>query len=331
MDSQKLYANYGCRIWPRLAAFAVAAGLLEIDHSYLSLGGKGRGSYCKTYRFAAPVSITETAELACRWHPGRIRRAKSQAAAVAVMSPAQLYVCAAVHRLTVAPDWRNDPKVTSAGAKSLERIERGGFFCKPDKNGRLHTNLSNMAKSARPHIRLDGAPIVGVDFSALHPNLILSLSKDADERAKLAEWLAGDFYTRLIDLDFAARRAVNPRVRPMARKTAKKTFNAAVNDRVANEESYRIFGVFAAQFPKTAQLVRDLKANDYRDAACVLQRMESRLIFAEVVTALQLARVPVVSLHDALYCTPEHVETVRLEMERAAVRLLGVRIQAKAG
>jgi hypothetical protein len=311
-------------------AFCVSRGLLVVGEAYRAAGGKGRGSFCKTYSFPPDISAQSTVQVVTTWQPRRFARKRKTEETAASLSPAQSYVWQNVQKLTVAPGWES-AGLSEDAKPGLARIAAGDFHVTSDANGRLHHNLTNLDSDARPFLRLNGAPLVGVDYSAFHPHLILSLAKDADERAKLAEWLAGDFYTRLIDLDFSARRTVNPRVRPMARQTAKKGFNSAVNDEVKNEGNYRIFAVFAREFPKTAQIVRDLKSNDYRDAACVLQRMESNLVFSEVVTALHLKGVPCLSLHDCIYSAADHTETVRHEMESAAWRLLRVRITAKAG
>jgi hypothetical protein len=159
-----------------------------------------------------------------------------------------------------------------------------------------------------------------VDFSALHPNLILSLAPNGTEKDKLATWLAeGLFYEKLM-----AGLLI-----PISRPEAKTTFNAAVNDRVKREFKYPIFEVFSREFPSIAQIVRNLKRGDHSNAASVLQKLESRLIFTEVVTALEKKGIPCISLHDAIFAAPEYSGEIAAEMIKAARRSLGVTIMAK--
>lgn len=319
LDSRNLRSNYGPACWAKMSDFMVRQKLLEIDGSYWA--GKGSGK-CKTYSLPPPVKECEKAKVTCSWQPRRGAWAERRAEVLSIMSQAQLYVRGAVYRLTVSADWRSDTSLSEAGQGNLKRIEDKEFFCEPDKNGRLHHNLTNMSKCARPHVRLDGRPLVGVDFSALHPNLILSLAPDGEEKTKLAAWLAeGLFYEKL-----AAGLA-----EPITRSKAKITFNAAVNDHFKREDRYPIFEVFAREFPKIADIVRRLKWGNHKNAACVLQRLESRLIFAEVIAALEKRSIPCISLHDAIFAAPEYSEEIASEMVKAAKRSLGVSIIAKAG
>ena len=142
---------------------------------------------------------------------------------------------------------------------------------------------------------------------------------DTAERAKLAEWLAGDIYGKLAES-----------TDPKARKEAKLQFNAGVNDRIEHECRYRAFVAFAREFPAAAAVIRSWKRDTHADAANVLQRLESRLIFTEVAAACMAHRVPVISLHDALFVATRHVEFLRMEMVAAAQRLLRVGINVKA-
>lgn len=319
LDSRNLRSNYGPACWAKISGFMVKHGLLEINGSYWANKGSGK---CKTYSFPKPVKDCEKTKVSCSWQPRRGAWAERRVEILSIMSPAQLYVRAAIYRLTVSPDWRAAPSLTEAGKANLKRIEEKEFFCEPDKNGRLHHNLTNMSRCARPHVRLDGKPLVGVDFSALHPNLILSLAPAGAEKDKLAVWLAeGQFYERLM----AGLEVQIPRPK------AKITFNAAVNDEVKNEHRYPIFAVFAKEFPKTAQIVRSLKQKENSNAACVLQRLESRLIFAEIIAALEKRGIACISLHDAIFAAPEYSEEIAAEMTKAAKRSLGVLIMAKAG
>jgi hypothetical protein len=144
------------------------------------------------------------------------------------------------------------------------------------------------------------------------------MAKDRAEKSALALAVNSDFY-----------RTLTGAVTKEERDRAKVEFNSGVNDRNGRAWRYPAWTAFIARFPKTAAMVMALKSKDHRNAACVLQRMESRLVFNEVVADLENQGIPAISLHDAIYTTPEHREAVRSAMVKAAIRSLGVHIQAK--
>ncbi len=290
------------------------------DEYKLKIGDKRPGQ-CKTYGFPAWVMAGGLVEHQIDWRPRKIARRRKREVDLAGLSEAQCYVLLCLQRVTVVPGW-DMADLDNDARRCLQRMDRKQWFGKADKAGRLHHNLANCPSEARRMLRLDGEPLVGVDFSALHPHLLLSLYPlDHPERAKLAEWLAGDFYTRL---DPAC--ATNPK----HRKRVKREFNAALNDELTNEWRYRVFrDRFAAEFPHGAEIVRALKRRDHRDAAAKFQRLESDLIFKEVMAVCMAEQIPAISLHDALYVRPCDAERVRDIMVAAARRSLGIDINAK--
>jgi hypothetical protein len=313
LSAKVLEGCYGTRGWGSIRSLLEANGLLQVGVSYMSNGGAG---FCKEYRFGS-VCTGEVVNYPSTWVPGRSRRRKKIEVAIRNMSPAQLYVVSWLKRLTVADGWASDPELPPEARKALSAVVSGRWFYSPDKNGRLHHNFANLKASARPYLRLDGVPLVGCDYSSLHPNLILSMATDRTERARLAKALEGDFYSTLVGCTTKDER-----------DRAKEEFNSGVNDRNHRRHKYPAWVAFIREYPNTAAQVMALKANDHRNAACVLQRMESRLIFSEVMAALEKQGVPAISLHDAVFTTPANEEAVRSAMMAAAQRSLGICIRA---
>lgn len=312
LDSRHLNANYGPTCWAKMRRLLETAGLLEVGPSYKA---GGPGAKCKEYVFKCDMAGPKAAFLQT-WTPRRFARAKEQADTIAALSAPQSFVFATLKTITVAPGWREDPGLTARHRDALSRIEAGDWFVSVDKNGRLHHNLANLKKAARPYLRLDGQPLFGVDYSSLHPHLIYSVAPP-EERPKLQEWLAGDFYQRLAELAGIK-----------TRKSCKKGFNSAVN--APNSRGWKIWRAFSTEFPKTAATIQTWKREDHCEAANILQSLESRLVFSEAVAGCMAKGVPVISLHDALFCAPSNVEVVRREMIAAGQRLLGIEVGAKA-
>jgi hypothetical protein len=71
--------------------------------------------------------------------------------------------------------------------------------------------------------------------------------------------------------------------------------------------------LFQAHFPSVYDVIFDLKANDYRRLAHVLQRTESSLIINRIARRCmaELPGVCVVTIHDSVLTTPDGVEPVR--------------------
>lgn len=313
LSSVALEKTYGTRGWREMKEMLVPAGLLTVGESYRSSAGSG---FCKRYAFG-PVCTNLVVNYPCSWVPGKTVLRKNREAAIRNMSQAQLYVVSWLKRLTVADGYASAPGLSVEARNALSAVVSGRWFYSPDKNGRLHHNFANLKKEARPYLRLDGSPLVGCDYSSLHPNLILSLATDRAERAKMAKALEGDFYSTLVGCTTKEQR-----------DKAKVEFNSGVNDRNHKGHKYPAWVAFIREYPKTAAQVMALKSSDHRQAACVLQRMESRLVFSEVMATLEKTGVPAISLHDAIFTTPPHQEAVRSAMMAAAQRSLGVCIRA---
>ena len=70
--------------------------------------------------------------------------------------------------------------------------------------------------------------------------------------------------------------------------------------------------LFQKHFPSAYKVIFDLKSNDYRRLAHILQRTESSLIINRIVRScmLELPEVCVVTIHDSIMTTPDAVDQV---------------------
>lgn len=312
LSSVILEQRYGTRGWREMKELLVREGLLIVGESYQSNAGSG---FCKRYAFGL-ICTNLVVNYPCSWVPGKTARRKNREAAIRNMSQAQLYVLSWLKHLTVEGDYGLAPFEDEV-IRCLWSIDKGDWFYSPDCNGRLHHNMANLKREARTYLRLDGKPLVCCDYSSFHPCLILSMATNAEERARLARAIETNFY-----------HSISGCTNKEERDIAKEEFNSGVNDRNRNAWKYPAWIEFKRQYPITAGMVMDFKSRDHRNAARILQRMESRLIFNEVIAELQSKSVPAISLHDAVYTTPEHEETVRLAMIGAAQRTLGIQVRA---
>lgn len=70
---------------------------------------------------------------------------------------------------------------------------------------------------------------------------------------------------------------------------------------------------FAESFPTVAEVITALKSDDYRRLARLMQHQESSLFIGRVCRRLQKSRpsMPLLTIHDSLVTTEEHIEYVR--------------------
>ena len=315
--SRYLNNKYGPKRWTimREAMTAAPHPILAVAKGYEARGKLRR---CKTYTLSPEALGTPPMDFIQTWRPHLTSSEKRRKADIAKLSPAQAYVMSHHSRLTVRDGWRQDKILRMKARQGLSRIKDQQWYFKVDKNGRLHHNFGHLKREARAYVLLDGERLVGNDYSAFHPHLIYSLCPDAAEKAKLAERFKDDFYSTLMEFKT-----------PKQRVTAKKGFNSAINDKISRESAYPLFVQFAKEFPISAQFIRNLKEHDHCRAAAVLQGIEVKMIFEEIVTYCMDKSIAVITLHDSVYCHARHVDTVRAKMEAVALQYLGIKARVK--
>jgi hypothetical protein len=80
---------------------------------------------------------------------------------------------------------------------------------------------------------------------------------------------------------------------------------------------------YIARYPHVWELIRKQKKGNYRALAWEMQRAESRLMIDTVVHRfyLEYPHIPIITVHDSILTTPQHVETVKRIMVEEFARL----------
>lgn len=88
--------------------------------------------------------------------------------------------------------------------------------------------------------------------------------------------------------------------------------------------------IFRREFPSVHQFIFDQKVDDYRQLACNMQRAEAELMIDTVCLRLMTHHdeIPLVTIHDSIMTTEEHVPTVARIMVEEFQRI-GFRPQFK--
>lgn len=234
---------------------------------------------------------------------------------------------------------------------SIQAIASKDFRSTRCPYGRYHTNISCFHKVLRPFLRVDGQPLVEVDVSACQPLCLAVLLHDikrdilisvplTEEQVRLARTLSifpvccasgedddtiryqkdcesGKFYKRMQEI-------------------CKVADDSEVKTKVFAEVFFgkrkkgRLLTGFRELYPTMGRLIEWVKRHDYKHLAHELQRIESSIVIDDAceVMRLQHPDVPILTIHDAILTTPEHVGLVK-DVLRAAFNRRGVNPRIK--
>ena len=244
-------------------------------------------------------------------------------------------------RQKISKEELNDYKTLSVIL--INKIHHGDYYFKIDKNGRLHTNLTNLPSELRKCITYGGNRVVGIDISNTQPLLLIMLCKNEKslieilnevrcpfenqeqliERIKknpydLARYeqavTAGKFY-EILGRKYCDKSGVD-----LGRETIKTAFLTIINGERwhFNRTSRKIYKVFCGEFPTIASLLNILKTKSHKNVSTILQRFESRIVIKDIANQFiaENPRIPLFTIHDCWYTYESHLEIIE-EMVRA--------------
>ena len=139
-----------------------------------------------------------------------------------------------------------------------------------------------------------------------------------DVRQFAVDVLSGDLYEHLRDV-YARRR----RVKRFTRSQAKEKFFMGIFSEPRKEGL--MSRIVHDRYGSVAAVLDDLKVKDYKRPSMALQRMESWAMLGLIVRQImdEHPGIPVVTLHDSILTTPQHLDTVERIM-RGNLRGLGL-------
>jgi hypothetical protein len=209
-------------------------------------------------------------------------------------------------------------------ARLMNLIQDKDFYLYLDAYGRVHTNLTNLKKIHRKHLKFKGESLIQVDIKNSQPlflNVLLKkavndgLIKDAPdvhEYQKLTE--AGKFYDECAEI-----------------LNIKNDKNQLKNFLFR----YVFFGrrmsrKFAARFPSVAKVVRFYKRKNYCNLARELQRAEAHIMYDLICNRIMKERpeVCLLTIHDCIMTQSNYAEWVAsVIMEEFGKIGLGVAVE----
>lgn len=317
--------------YAKLINAMVNCDLVEKDH-YIIRGKKSQG-----YRLTLPYrhQVHRLGQLANKPLCTKLDRHKADRRAL--WSPVHHYLFSWLNKVEL---WGN-LKRYKAQTLPIARIQDKDFFCKVDKYGRVHSNVTNLKRTLRQYLHLEGHNLCELDIRNSQPLLLCILMRQlystgnldhinsyynhtqetthhilplcspfSDERTLPRDVLAyqslcesGNLYESLMDVAEVKRRK---------RKRFKKRIISRVFYCRNNRQENPLSTIFASMFPSVMDCIRALKKDDYRHLSHLLQRVESDLIVHRVCGRLlyEYDALPVLTVHDSLLTPTQHLDTV---------------------
>jgi hypothetical protein len=247
---------------------------------------------------------------------------------------------------------------------AVEMIRDKEFFFVPDRQGRVHTNVTNLWKKLRSFLRMRGQPLVNIDIANSQPllfalelvNRMTNETVNSNNHIEQSSFPSlspspfpfhydaeGSSYTENID----THDKLPADVKKYLELTQAGVFYEFMMGILAvpSEERKKFKGdffgkvfyckstyytkerrAFLDEFPTVFQHITSLKRDDPRNAPLALQRTESQFVIGTVCRRLveEFPITPVLTIHDSILTTPYHAETA-LRVMREEFARLGIR------
>lgn len=222
---------------------------------------------------------------------------------------------------------------------------------KPDKNGRLHSNLTSFPSILRKHLSFIGCnePMAMVDMANTQPFLVLFLvmehftqkgGKKIDTRKKLEKYCRengfqdvmqyvnvvenGAFYKDCYRMLKGNKKLsdITPEWKERVREMIYTSLffgDGTTKWRAAIKLRER----FGQEYPTIYRVINRYRTPDPKNLSNRLQKEESKLFIDDILTKLIVRekRPYILSLHDGIYCPENSIDAVRAKFEHAFSKL----------
>lgn len=198
------------------------------------------------------------------------------------------------------------------------------FFLVSDDYGRVHTNVSLLKGSLRKFLRYEGKKLFNVDIVNSQPLILLlipilsntircTFSSCPPEQLDIFKYKElvenGQLYDYLISNQGFDDYLVEQNKEYDKNKFKETFFREIFFGR-------KVSGLFWELFPSVANIIANIKKDDYRSLAWMMQRAESDLIINKVCRRLMVEHPKcfISTIHDSILTTEENVDKIKIVM-----------------
>lgn len=349
----------GWRYLDAVRQAAIDAGYLGRDPSYRA------GHYSQTYWILSPHAharpvLREIADFGLRhniekWRESRHREMWQQIQRNETLVDKDVcgHLCQNLRQVRISQEIDGSESLEPTEQVEIGRLRQGELRFKVDDFGRVHTNLTNLAKPLRQYLAVDGKRLMNVDIGESQPVFLgMALATDHNrEHPMEGRGREGDRPHSLMmhhtmmhahpQSEVAFDRTALPADlrRYLELCEARSFYQTVANQlgRTRDAAKKRIMAVFFGRpwhhnkvsavldglFPTAMESMRRIKRQDYCRLAHLAQRIESAFMFGRVVPRIMAERPQlfVSTIHDSILTTTGDEEYVRNVMLYELARL----------
>lgn len=210
--------------------------------------------------------------------------------------------------------------------ESIRALNEKNFFIKIHEksshfkigSGRVCTNITTIPSKLRKYLKYDGQKLYNIDIKCCQAMLLSTFYDQSPaqqtEKIKFIKFFEGDFYA-----DIAKKSGSN-----MERDAAKVESFTLFFAKNYTASKTKFTKAFKKEFPLLYQNIKNLKKENYRYVAHLLQSAEANIVIKGVSTDLFAKGVPNFTIHDSVMTTEEHIETVKQALADKFFEITGV-------
>jgi hypothetical protein len=214
----------------------------------------------------------------------------------------------------------------------LKKIELKQFqFSCPASVNRVFYNITSIPSELRKFFRYNGQVLAYLDFSNFQPFLLIKFLKD-----KFGEHLPEDV---LIYIHLTSEGLFYSDIQKKIEDNGilirdKSSFKIDFFGRVffsSERRKYKFRVVFDKYFPNVSKVITELKRNNYKDLAILLQRLESKIVINSIIKeiAIKYPESFVLPVHDAIICEESMKDVIKVLMLEKVQEIIGCRPNVK--
>ena len=222
--------------------------------------------------------------------------------------PVHKFLVNNLRRLQVTGDWEGADELTQA---HCQRIADGDFHwnVKDQFGHRFHSNLTQMPRTVKNILAVDGFPLSEIDLANSQPlwaAFEIAKRKIAGCESYIELCSSGQFYDWFVRYGWT-------------RERIKDEFRQSILFK-RNGYNSPIKTQFTKDFPEVAAFWAKCKAKDPKTFAKLLQRAEAKFVIYTVVDTLRRMQPDmfVATIHDSILTTPDNLEVVKQVITEAA-------------
>jgi hypothetical protein len=197
--------------------------------------------------------------------------------------------------------------------QAVEAIRNGEWWMElAPKTGRLFSNITNLKRELRGHLRVKGEPLVEMDIRNSQPTFLALLCLrhgiHADRYRQVCE--EGRLYEHLGGITGLSREETKTQL-------IKQAFFSKNGYSNATKRAFR------GEFPEVAEFIRRIKEKDHARLAVELQRAEANFVIRTACERMMKERPEmfVSTIHDCLMTLPGDADYARAVMTEEFARL----------